>query len=279
MIPLPDLLPVYAARWPSLAGVPWFPAIGDGAAANAGAGCVTPDAVALTIGTSAAMRVLLPVGPNGPVTTFPERIWCYRLDRDHQVLGGALSNGGNVTGWLAHQLFGQDFASLTREAAQLEPDGHGLTVLPMLAGERSPSWRENATATFHGLRLATSPSDVFRACLEATAYRLAAIYDDLKPLASVQHAIRANGAAALGSPLWLQVIADTLGHTVDAVEAEAEASARGAALCALAAIGARPGLGKVGASRDHLPAGRDRPRDLPGCPGQAAQAGRSDRTC
>ncbi len=239
---LPDLLPEFAARWPSLAGVPWFPAIGDGAAANVGAGCVTPDAVALTIGTSAAIRIIVPCDESDPVQTFPERIWCYRLDRYHQVLGGALSNGGNVTGWLAHQVFGQDFETLTREAAQIEPDSHGLTVLPLLAGERSPSWRENATATFHGLRLSTSPADIFRASLEATAFRLAAIYDDVQLLANPGHEIRANGAAALGSPLWLQIIADTLGHAIDAVEAEAEASARGAALCALSAIGALPGL-------------------------------------
>lgn len=32
----------YAERWPALRDVPWFPTIGDGAAANVGSGCVTP---------------------------------------------------------------------------------------------------------------------------------------------------------------------------------------------------------------------------------------------
>jgi sugar (pentulose or hexulose) kinase len=53
-----------------------------------------------------------------------------------------------------------------------------------------------------------------------------------------EHEIHANGAAALGSPLWLQILADTLQHRVDALDAEAEASARGAAICALESINA-----------------------------------------
>src|SRR6266496_5628560 len=38
---LRGLVPAFAARWPTLRDVPWFPAIGDGAAANVGSGCVS----------------------------------------------------------------------------------------------------------------------------------------------------------------------------------------------------------------------------------------------
>ena len=34
----------------------------------------------------------------------------------------------------------------------LKPDGHGLTVLPFLAGERSPGYRSDARAAAHALR-------------------------------------------------------------------------------------------------------------------------------
>ncbi len=233
----PDLRPEFANRWPQLAGVPWFPAIGDGAAANVGSGCVVPNRIAMTIGTSAAMRVILanPAGTD-PVPV-PHRIWRYRLDRDLAVVGGALSNGGNAAAWVAEHSEVSDIGHLTEEAARLEPDGHGLTILPMFAGERSPSWNEHARGTIHGIRLATTSADIFRATLEATSYRLAAIHDDLAQLAEAPYEIHANGAAALGSPLWLQIIADTLNHQIDAVDAEMEASARGAAICALQASG------------------------------------------
>ncbi|MDQ3657343.1 MAG: gluconokinase [Chloroflexota bacterium] len=232
-----------ATRWPTLANVPWYPAIGDGAAANVGAGCVGADRIAMTIGTSAAMRLIVTGGSgNEPLPALPHRIWRYQLDREHQVLGGALSNGGNVTGWFANHLALGDFEALTDAAKLIEPDGHGLTILPFLAGERSPSWHENATGTISGLRLSTTAGDLFRATLEATAYRMAAIYDDIKLLAAPEHEIHANGAAVLSSPLWLQIIADTLNHRLDAVDAEAEASARGAAICALESLGALSSL-------------------------------------
>ncbi|HMO60083.1 MAG TPA: FGGY family carbohydrate kinase, partial [Roseiflexaceae bacterium] len=49
-----------AARWPALRDIPWFPAIGDGAAANIGSGCIGPDRVAITVGTTGALRVVRP---------------------------------------------------------------------------------------------------------------------------------------------------------------------------------------------------------------------------
>jgi gluconokinase len=227
----------FAGRWPVLAAIPWYPAIGDGAAANVGAGCVGDSLLAMTVGTSAAMRLIVPDSNGHERQALPHRIWRYRLDRTYQVLGGALSNGGNVTNWLASHLALGEFDELTEAAARIQPDGHGLTILPFLAGERSPSWNEHATGTISGIRLSTTSGDLFRATLEATAYRMAAIYDDLRLLAAPEHEIHANGGAVLSSPLWLQIIADTLDHRLDAVDAEAEASARGAAICALESLG------------------------------------------
>ncbi|MGC4190670.1 MAG: gluconokinase [Thermomicrobiales bacterium] len=237
---LPPLLPEYANRWPALATIPRFAAIGDGAAANVGAGCVGADRIALTVGTSGAMRTVVPDEALMAQGTPPGQLWIYRLDRNHRVLGGALSNGGNVTGWVAGHFAGGNFDRLTSEAERMQPDSHGLTVLPFLAGERSPSWDDTATGTITGLRLATTPGEVFRATLEASAYRFTAIYDDLRAVVTPDHEIHANGAAVLASPLWLQILADVLGHRIDALDAEAEASACGAAICALETIGARP---------------------------------------
>ena len=269
---LPGLQSDYAARWPALDGIPWFAAIGDGAAANVGSGCVGADRIALTVGTSGAMRTIVPEQSMADRETPPGQLWVYRLDRDHRVVGGALSNGGNVAGWIAERFAGGNFERLTAEAERLAPDSHGLTVLPFLAGERSPSWDDAATGTVTGLKLATSPADVFRATLEATAYRFAAIHDDLRAIVSPDHEIHANGAAALASPLWIQIMADVLGRRIDALDAEAEASACGAAICALEAIGARPlrtdrdGILRSytpdPATRDAYARGRDRQRAL-----------------
>ncbi|MDP3064342.1 MAG: FGGY family carbohydrate kinase, partial [Chloroflexota bacterium] len=70
------LAPAFASRWPALADVPFFLAVGDGAAANVGSGCVDASRVALTVGTTGAMRVLLAGVPR----SVPQGLWAYRLD-------------------------------------------------------------------------------------------------------------------------------------------------------------------------------------------------------
>ncbi|MDP9367063.1 MAG: gluconokinase [Chloroflexota bacterium] len=236
--PWTSLRPAFSDRWPVLAGVPWYPAVGDGACANIGSGAVGPERIALTLGTSGAMRIVR-AAQDVPV---PPDIWAYRVDRDRFVLGGALSNGGNLLAWLG-KLLGVGYGDeTTKLAAALPPDAHGLTVLPFLAGERSPAWHDRSAGVVAGLTLATGPEALLRAGMEAVAYRFAAIYDRLCPLAEREHAIVANGGAILRSPLWLQIVADTLGHDLLTLDPEAEASARGAALLALEAVGALPDL-------------------------------------
>jgi gluconokinase len=79
--------------------------------------------------------------------------------------------------------------------AALPPDGHGLTVLPFLAGERSPGWAGDVQATIHGLTLATTPIAIVRAGLEAVAYRFAVIEQRLCGRAGCDHR-RSKSASA-----------------------------------------------------------------------------------
>lgn len=233
-VPLPALREPWRERWPALSDARWFPGIGDGATANVGAYCVGPDRIALTIGTSGAMRAIVDADRKMSVSA---HLWRYRLDRHSAVIGGALSNGGNIMSWLADLVGDRDFDALSSEAKTIAPDGHGLTVLPLLAGERSPSWDDRLGGAITGMRLDTTAGDLFRGFLEATAYRFAAIYDGLTPHVAAEHDIYASGGAALRSPLWMQILADTLGHSMFGLDPGAEASARGAAVCALQAMG------------------------------------------
>ena len=235
------LAPEFSRRWPALAATPWFPALGDGACANVGSGALGPSRIALSVGTSGAMRLVLPAPPDA-VWTVPPDLWAYRLDRERAVLGGALSNGGNLLAWLRGLLAAEPDGPAMAAAAALPPDAHGLTILPFVAGERSPAWHDEANGIVAGLTLATRPEDLLRAAMESVAYRFARVYDALRPLAAEPHEMVANGAAILNSPLWLQVTADALGHDVVALPPTDEASARGAALMALVSSGALPSL-------------------------------------
>lgn len=225
------LRPHWARRWPALAAATWFPAVGDGAASNIGSDCADRQRVALNVGTSAALRVVTetPLPP-------PRGLWRYRIDRLRPIVGGATSEGGNVYAWLRSVLHLPDHDELEGALARQEPDAHGLTMLPFLAGERSPGWRSERRAAVAGLSLATSAIDIVRAGLEAVALRLATVYDLLTPLAAADHTIIASGGALTRSRAWAQIMADVLGRPL-VLSGEEEATSRGGALLALESLG------------------------------------------
>jgi gluconokinase len=242
--PLTSMRAAFAGRWPDLAKIPWYPGVGDGACANVGCGAVANDRIALTVGTSAAIRVIAE-RPLGQAFDVPTDVWAYRLDERHVVFGGALSNGGNVVSWLRGVVGEDPTEESMSEAGRIAPDSHGLTVLPFLAGERSPIWNDRATGVIAGLTLSTGRVDLLRACLEAVALRLAMIYRAIAPLVSADHQIVLNGGAVLHSPVWMQIIADALGHTVTPLPPEEESSARGVALIAMQSAGIISNLNAV----------------------------------
>src|SRR5581483_9855725 len=212
------------------------PAWGDGACANVGSGSVEPDRACLTIGTSTAYRLV------GEAPYRPE-LFRYLLDAARPVVGGALSDGGNVYSWLERTLRldprdtvslagGRDAATAsalrdTVSLAKRPAAGHGLAFLPQLGGERSPGWNVRATGALAGLRLETTPLDVLQAALEGIAYRVAEVADALPPAREVV----ATGGALLADDDWEQILADVLERPV-VIGVLEEASLRGAAVLA-----------------------------------------------
>jgi gluconokinase len=87
----------YWDSWPELRGCPLFLGLGDGACANIGSKCSTASRIAVTIGTSAAARVCLRQGV-GSSSNFriPKGLWCYRVDKSHVLVGGALTGKHNL---------------------------------------------------------------------------------------------------------------------------------------------------------------------------------------
>lgn len=225
--------PALTANRKILAAAKWFLAIGDGAANNIGANCLTRTRAALMVGTSGAMRVIY---EGEPPSEIPLGLWCYRLDSKRVIIGGALSDGGGLYNWLKNtlKLTGTD-DEIETEIAGCAPDSHGLTFLPFLAGERSTNWNAAASGAILGLRSATSAVEITQAALESIAYRFAAIFEQLKEICQIETII-ASGGALRESPVWTQIICDCLQQKLTLPD-EHEASSRGAALFALEKAG------------------------------------------
>jgi len=135
--------PAAAARWPEAAAALLFLPVGDGACASVGSRCGAGlGRVAVTIGTSAAARIILDAPTTAPLAVaaggggsggglagvpalLPAGLWCYRVDTSRVVVGGALTDGGLVVDWL-RTLLGlrgdADFDEAVAEAARAEPN-------------------------------------------------------------------------------------------------------------------------------------------------------------
>ena len=223
------LKPELAKRWPALQNAQIFAPVGDGACSNLGSGCASGARIGLNAGTSGALRVVLPDFQGAA----PRGLWRYRVDERRSIVGGALSNAGNLLVWARQTLnLPNDWPA---RIDALAPDSHGLTVLPFLAGERAPIWNAQARFTLEGAGLDTSPLDVLRAILEAGALRFAEVGRRLLELAPDAEIVYSGGALDK-VPVWARIVCDALGAPL-VQSAESEASARGAALLALEALG------------------------------------------
>lgn len=231
----------YKKRWEKLKDTKFFLAIGDGAGNNIGANCVQKDKAALMIGTSGAMRVAFA----GEVPDeIPFGLWCYRIDRKRILIGGALSNGGGLYGWLKKNFrLKKDDDKTEDKIEKRRADGHGITFLPFLAGERSTGYHENAFGSIIGLRSSHDKIDIVQAALEAVAYRFAEIYDDLNKVLEIKQII-ASGGALRESPIWTQIICDTLGQNMS-LPATREASSMGVILLASEYAGTIENIAKL----------------------------------
>jgi gluconokinase len=232
------LTPEFAHRWPNLKDVPFFPAVGDGACGNIGSGCVSPDRLAINLGTSGAIRAVWDESqtPEAGYAEIPAGLWRYRVDSHRPIIGAAFSDGGHVYAYLTRSLQLPQGDELQKQITAIEPGAHGLTFLPFLAGERSMGWNPDARASLVGLNLDTQPVEILRCAMEAVALRFALAARSLHQLFPQTNQIVASGGALGHSPAWTQMFCDALGQPLT-LAAEAEASSRGAALLAMEAAG------------------------------------------
>jgi gluconokinase len=193
----------FARRWPQLAGAAWTAPVGDGAASNVGSGAADPGRVAITVGTSAAVRLVQPAGPGVALPPLPDRLWRYRVDHDRIVTGAAYSNGGNVYAWAQRVLrLPEDPVELEAELARAPAD-EGLSADPRLGGDRPPGTAPAGSGELRGISFATTAVDLLAALLRGVCRR---IVDDVVVLESTVDgpvAVRLGGGAVAASP-WLQ---------------------------------------------------------------------------
>jgi gluconokinase len=212
-----------------------FPAIGDGAAGNLGSGADQPGIAAINVGTSAAVRMIQTTSESAK-TRLPFGLFRYVVDSGRVVMGGAVSNAGNLREWCLRELrlargLAIDNRVFNRAAAAQDI----LTVLPFWVSERAPTWPEQQHGVIDGLNQATTATQMIRAITCSVFYRLADILDLMEGATQHYRRIIVSGGI-LQSSAEIRLLADAIGRDVQ-VAWEAEASLRGAAIHAWRELG------------------------------------------
>lgn len=176
----------------------------DGQLSNLGIGALLPGEVAVSVGTSGAIRQVT----NEAKVSSKGETFCYSFTQDSYIIGGPTNNGGIALQWLKQLLNDQgSYESFLAEAGQSVPGAEGLLFLPYINGERAPLWNQRARGNFYGMTVAHTKAHYVRAVLEGITFNLYQIGRALEQLAGSPQKIYVNGGLAR-SPIWLQMMAD-----------------------------------------------------------------------
>ncbi|MBD2080300.1 gluconokinase [Leptolyngbya sp. FACHB-17] len=228
---LQGMKPHYAELMGLDPNVPVVVGASDGALANIGVGAITSNQLAITIGTSSAVRKVV----SEPLTDSQARTFCYAITEKQWLIGGASNNGGIVLRWFRDNFGQQDsYDSLIQLAKTVSAGAEGLLFLPFLSGERAPYWNAEAQGVFFGMSLQHQRSHFVRAVLEGVLFAAYSINTVLSELTGTSQTILASGGFAR-SYLWRQMMADVFGIEVLVPEVY-EASGFGAVVLAMYAI-------------------------------------------
>lgn len=227
------------------ADIPVIIGSGDGPLANLGSGSFQRNDYVITIGTSGAVRKF----SNSPVFDKNQRTWCYMLDEDIYLPGGAINNGGLVLNWIKNNFYqelnseDEFFIRLENALIDSPPGSNRLFFLPFLTGERSPNWESITRGIILGLGLNHGRQEIVKAAVEGIVMRIYAVYQALDEMLGEDGKIIATGGFTR-SEAWLQILADILGKKVYSFQNH-EASAAGAAMLGAVAVGEISDYGSI----------------------------------
>ena len=215
-------------------GTPVVGGGGDQAAGAIGMGCVTPDKIGVTVGTSGV--VFAPLSRYAYESEGRLHAFCHAVPETWHFMGVMLSAAGSLQWYKDTFAADMAFDALLAEAAATPAGSEGLFFLPYLTGERTPHPDPLARGAFIGMTSRHSRGHMTRAVLEGVAF---GIKDSFTLIAQAglpdQFEARISGGGAK-SPVWQGIIADVLGAPLVNINTT-EGGAFGAAILASVAAG------------------------------------------
>ena len=217
----------------------------DGQLANLGNGAIEAGEVAVTVGTSGAIRQMIEgrrINENGET-------FAYAFTDNRSIIGGPTNNGGIALQWLKDVMeYEGSHEDFLAGSENVSIGSNGLLFIPYINGERAPIWNQQARGNFFGLSVTHEREHLVRAVLEGIVFNLYKIGQSLEEIAGKPKTISVNGGLSK-SRLWVQIMADVFGQEIQLAETH-HAAAWGAAWTALVAIQAEKDFTTI---KQHIP--------------------------
>jgi L-ribulokinase len=224
-----------------LAGIPVAVGAFDAHLGGVGSG-IAPGTLVKIIGTSTCDMMVAP--SNRALADIPGL--CGIVDGSilpgYFGLEAGQSAVGDIFNWLVNyvQPGGKEAGSheaLTAGAAKLKPGESGLLALDWNNGNRTILVDQRLTGLLVGQTLYTTPAEIYRALIEATAYGALTIINRFEEYGVKVKQVVNCGGIAEKSPLVMQIYADVTGRPMK-VSRSAQTCALGSAIAAAVVAGA-----------------------------------------
>jgi L-ribulokinase len=251
---------VLCAEWAELTGLPPGVPVSVGAfdahLGGVGSG-IKPNVLVKNIGTSTCDMMVAPLDSDlkdipGLCGIVPESILpgYYGLEAGQSAVG-------DIFNWFVEEIApgGQGHDALTQAASRLKPGESGLLALDWHNGNRTILVDQRLTGAVLGLTLKTTPADLYRAWIEATAFGARVIMERLEEYGQRVDSIINCGGISVKNPLVMQIYADVMNRPI-AISRSTQTAALGAAVAGAVAAGAfgsfADAIGKMTALNAHV---------------------------
>lgn len=158
----------------------------------------------------------------------------------HYGIEAGQSAVGDIFNWFANRVQpggGLTLEELSSRAAHIKPGASGLLALDWHNGNRTVLVDQDLTGLIVGMNLHTSPAEIYRSLIEATAFGARAIRDRMRTYGVEIERVINCGGISRKSPLLMQIYADVFNCPM-LISSSEQTCALGAAMAAAVVAGA-----------------------------------------
>lgn len=199
---------------------------------------IQPGALVKNIGTSTCDMMVVPLEADladipGLCGIVPESILpgFYGLEAGQSAVG-------DIFNWFVEEIKPAHLShgDLTARAEQILPGASGLMALDWHNGNRTILVDQRLTGGVIGLTLQTTPAELYRTWIEATAFGARVIMERLEEYGQTVERVINCGGISVKNPLVMQIYADVMGRSIS-ISSSSQTAALGSAMAGAVAAG------------------------------------------